>query len=381
VIDFDENLEPDAAARAADSAFERLGLLQGAPDAAGAPQETPAVEAALTRRELRERERAASHRRKSVTRQQQNRREGRELVAETVARAQRKPRAPKPVRRSASSRSSRRNAPAIVQAAPAPTRPAAAVPPRAVSRPAQHPSHHRRSFKRRLLSKLMTLGAMTGAGLMLVSTSIPANAFFPNTTDAPMEVLEQAAAPMDVQSISVAPVASPLAVARDSYTVTSLKEQLFLRYGNRNWAYTNNPNGTIQWPFPIAVPISDGFGYRISPCPGCSTNHKGVDFTPGAGAIIQAIADGVVSAVIPSHAGLGNHVIVDHHINGQLVQSVYAHMRDGSMRVTVGQEVKVTDEIGLVGSTGESTGAHLHLEIHVNGVPVDPFAWLKANAN
>ena len=79
--------------------------------------------------------------------------------------------------------------------------------------------------------------------------------------------------------------------------------------------------------------------------------------------------------------GLGNHVVVDHVINGQKVQSVYGHMLDNSFQVTVGETVKVTQTLGLVGSTGESTGAHPHLEIHINGVPVDPFAWLKANAN
>jgi murein DD-endopeptidase MepM/ murein hydrolase activator NlpD len=224
----------------------------------------------------------------------------------------------------------------------------------------------------------MTFGAMAGAGLMMVATSVPANAFLPTSVDVPL-----ASAPLqtDVQSLKMESSAAGLAVARDSYTATSLREQIFLRYGNRNWAYTNNPNGTIQWPFPIAVPISDGYGFRISPCRGCSSDHHGVDFTPGAGAIIQAIADGTVSAVVASHYGLGNHIIIDHHINGQLVQSVYAHMADGSMRLEVGQQVKVTDEVGQVGSTGQSTGAHLHLEIHVNGVPVDPFEWLKANAN
>lgn len=224
----------------------------------------------------------------------------------------------------------------------------------------------------------MTVGAMAGAGLMMVSTSLPANAFFPDDIAVPTLEVREAAA---VQFLFTAPAAAESAVARDNYTAMSLREQIFLLYGNREFAYTNNPLGTIQWPFPIAVPISDGFGYRVSPCPGCSTYHKGVDFTPGGGTIIQAIADGVVSGVIASHAGLGNHVIIDHNINGQFVQSVYAHMADGSMRVSVGQKVKVTDELGLVGSTGESTGAHLHLEIHVNGVPVDPFAWLLANAN
>ncbi|GAA3736373.1 hypothetical protein GCM10022239_10320 [Leifsonia bigeumensis] len=229
-----------------------------------------------------------------------------------------------------------------------------------------------------MLSKLMTFGAMVGAGLMMVSTSIPANAFF--NPDSSVESAFSAPAESEVQTLEVRPLAENT-LARDGYTAVSLREQIFLRYGNRNFAYTNDPNGTIQWPFAVAVPISDGFGYRISPCAGCSTDHKGVDFTPGAGAVIQAIADGVVSAVVPSHYGLGNHVIIDHHINGQLIQSVYAHMADNSMRVVVGQHVKVADEVGLVGSTGESTGAHLHLEIHVNGVPVDPFAWLKANAN
>jgi murein DD-endopeptidase MepM/ murein hydrolase activator NlpD len=56
-------------------------------------------------------------------------------------------------------------------------------------------------------------------------------------------------------------------------------------------------------------------------------------------------------------------------------------MRYGSVRVAEGQQVKVGDILGLVGNTGESTGPHLHLEIHLDGVPVDPFAWLKANAN
>lgn len=53
----------------------------------------------------------------------------------------------------------------------------------------------------------------------------------------------------------------------------------------------------------------------------------------------------------------------------------------GSIRVAVGQTVTVGTEVGQVGSTGMSTGAYLHFEIHLNGTPVDPFAWLKANAN
>ncbi|MEO7123651.1 MAG: peptidoglycan DD-metalloendopeptidase family protein [Lacisediminihabitans sp.] len=232
--------------------------------------------------------------------------------------------------------------------------------------------------RRALFSKLFSVGAMLGVGALMISTTLPANAFYSaaDAAGSPMTSVTSHA-----QSMKVASSATETAVSRDTYTVSSLAEQLRLQFGNRNFSYTNDINGTIQWPFPIPVPISSGFGPRIAPCGGCSSFHEGVDFIPGRGVAIGAIADGVVSAVVNTHSGLGNHVIVDHVINGQKVQSVYGHMLDGSIAVTVGEQVKVTQTLGLVGSTGESTGAHLHLEIHINGVPVDPFAWLKANAN
>lgn len=262
-------------------------------------------------------------------------------------------------------------------------------PPRGTSRPRKAAptsvrppiaASKRKPFKRRLLSKLMTLGAMVGAGLMMVSTSLPANAFYSGNDQYAAEGAVTAPAEAKVQALMAQPEAA-LSVVRDGYTTTSFREQIFLRYGNRNFFYTNDPNGTIQWPFAIAVPISDGYGPRVAPCPGCSTFHHGVDFTPGLGAHIQAIADGVVIGVDDLDWSFGEHVLIAHVINGVHIESLYAHMEVGSIKVKVGQQVKVGDELGLVGSTGESTGPHLHLEIHINGVPVDPFAWLKANAN
>jgi murein DD-endopeptidase MepM/ murein hydrolase activator NlpD len=246
-------------------------------------------------------------------------------------------------------------------------------------RTGRRPSISRTSRHRSFFSKLFSVGTMVGIAAIMVSTSLPANAFF-NPASASVPAQQQSSTHA-AQSMKVASTAAQPAVSRDAYTVSSLLEQLKLKYGNRNFSYTNDINGTIQWPFPVPVPISSGFGPRIAPCGGCSSVHEGVDFTPGRGVAIGSIADGVVSAVIASHSGLGNHVIVDHMINGQLVQSVYGHMLDNTFAVTVGETVKVTQKLGEVGSTGESTGAHLHLEIHINGVPVDPFAWLKANAN
>lgn len=145
-------------------------------------------------------------------------------------------------------------------------------------------------------------------------------------------------------------------------------------------AYTNNPTAAVQWPFPVGVVISDYYGGRIAPCSGCSSDHKGVDFTPGEGTPIGAVAAGrVITAHQTDNGGLGVYVEVEHIINGQRVVSVYAHLLVGSIPVKVGDVINVGDEVGKVGNTGSSTGAHLHLEIHIGADKVDPFAWLVAN--
>jgi murein DD-endopeptidase MepM/ murein hydrolase activator NlpD len=229
-----------------------------------------------------------------------------------------------------------------------------------------------------LFSKLTTIGAMLGVAGLMISTSLPANAFYSDDFLGTTSAAEVGPA----QTLEVKQDVAPAVATRDGYTVASLAEQMRLKYGSRAYAYTNNPLGTIQWPFPIPVPIASGYGDRFVPnCGYCSTFHQGVDFTPGAGAPIQAIADGVVIGINSTPGGLGQHVVIEHTINGQKIQSWYAHMLTGSIRVTQGQVVKVGEQVGQVGSTGASTGAHLHLEIHVEGVPVDPFQWLKANAN
>jgi murein DD-endopeptidase MepM/ murein hydrolase activator NlpD len=137
--------------------------------------------------------------------------------------------------------------------------------------------------------------------------------------------------------------------------------------------------GAIQWPFLTGVPISTDFGYRVAPCGGCSSYHKGIDMNPGVNSPIQAIADGVVREVSATdNGGLGVYAVIDHTIDGELVSSVYAHMAEGSLALSVGQTVSVGDLVGNVGNTGQSTGPHLHFEILLDGVtPTDPFAWLS----
>lgn len=169
------------------------------------------------------------------------------------------------------------------------------------------------------------------------------------------------------------------AIKRDGYKVSSYGDLYGLRFGSLSYSYTVLNTGPIRWPFPAAVPISSGYGHRQAPCAACSSDHKGLDFNPGAGSPIYAIADGVVVESYNDRWGFGRWVVIRHDVNGLQFDSVYAHMQRDSVTLNIGDKVAVTDYVGRVGSTGTSTGAHLHLEIHVNGVQVDPFAWLKAN--
>jgi murein DD-endopeptidase MepM/ murein hydrolase activator NlpD len=218
---------------------------------------------------------------------------------------------------------------------------------------------------------------MLFAGALLVGLSVPANAFI---TDAAAQPDSTAATKSTSgQTVAVSDVVSAADTTRTAFTVTSYIELMRARYGNRNYSYTVGV-GPVQWPFPYAVPIGDGFGDRVAPCRGCSTFHKGLDFLPGIGAPIFAIADGVVTMSAVTDSGLGNEVNIDHVIKGVHVTSVYGHMKMDSSPLHVGDVVKVGDLVGLTGQTGVAVGPHLHFEIRIDGTQVDPWPWLKLNA-
>jgi murein DD-endopeptidase MepM/ murein hydrolase activator NlpD len=93
----------------------------------------------------------------------------------------------------------------------------------------------------------------------------------------------------------------------------------------------------------------------------------------------MAVADGTVTQVVEGWGGLGYYVVLSHNVDGLVFESWYGHMYQGSINVSMGQNVKLGEILGQVGDTGMSTGPHLHLEIHVNNEPVDPFAFLIAH--
>ncbi|MEO5535417.1 MAG: M23 family metallopeptidase [Pseudolysinimonas sp.] len=134
----------------------------------------------------------------------------------------------------------------------------------------------------------------------------------------------------------------------------------------------------IQWPVDPSTPISSYFGYRS--CDGCSTFHTGVDFVPGDGHPIEAIADGVVVGSTVTDGSWGVHVTIQHDVDGVIYFSSYAHMRSGSMTLALGDTVTRGEVIGLVGSTGQSNGSHLHFTIQdADRNLIDPLDWMQAH--
>ena len=118
--------------------------------------------------------------------------------------------------------------------------------------------------------------------------------------------------------------------------------------------------------------ISSGFGFRADPFTGAGAFHPGLDFKGPLGAPIYAAAKGRVSFV-GQRSGYGNCVEIDHG-NGLITR--YAHM--SGFRTMVGRDVTPGEVIGLIGSTGRSTGPHLHFEVRINDRPVNPRPFLEA---
>lgn len=154
------------------------------------------------------------------------------------------------------------------------------------------------------------------------------------------------------QSLTVVDSSPVIEIVRDTYTVVIPPK--------------------LQYPLLTGTGITSAFGPRGGRL------HEGDDIFPGYGTPIYSIAAGTV--VKASVAGAyGNHVIVEHVIDGQMVTSLYAHMASGTIAVSEGQQVRVGQQLGAVGETGRAYGAHLHFEIRPGGgAAVAPYAWLAA---
>jgi murein DD-endopeptidase MepM/ murein hydrolase activator NlpD len=122
---------------------------------------------------------------------------------------------------------------------------------------------------------------------------------------------------------------------------------------------------------PVPGPITSGFGYRTDPVTGATAFHAGLDFGAPCGTPIKAAGTGVILSAGFNSGGYGNMTLINH---GNGLSTLYGHQ--SSIIVSAGQSVTQGQVIGYVGSTGKSTGCHLHFEVRVGGNPVDPSAYL-----
>lgn len=230
-----------------------------------------------------------------------------------------------------------------------------------------------------------TVGVMSLAGLLAVSMTLPAEAVAAVQGGSPVaatslvsasaakaggtanDEIQAFVAPSGVQS-------EPLARADDFSTISLVQVAAEQGINYSNEIFTNDPEAAIQWPFMVGVGMSYGYGMRSGRL------HEGIDFVPGNGAPVQAIADGTVRIATEQGGAYGVTVYIDHVIDGSVITSHYSHMQYGSLQVKAGDTVKVGDIVGKTGNTGRSYGAHMHFELIVNGSTIDPLPWLRENA-
>ena len=123
--------------------------------------------------------------------------------------------------------------------------------------------------------------------------------------------------------------------------------------------------------FPTSGRITSGFGSRIGPRTGRLEKHTGWDIATSMGKVVRATAPGVVQTAGWTSIGYGMHVIIDH---GYGIKTLYGHL--SKLLVNPGRIIQIGDVIGLVGSTGNSTGPHLHYEVRINNTPINPGPYL-----
>ena len=203
-------------------------------------------------------------------------------------------------------------------------------------------SRHRGLSFLRFRRRYLALGAMAVAGVL---TSIP-------TLPASAEVIHEEEVIASIQHLRTGQSVALPEVARGDYVISYYS--------------------IVQSPVIAGARIGKRF----------SAGHQGVDFLPGLGTPVLAVADGVVTQIGEPSGALGVHVVIQHTIDGAIVYSTYSHMGNGTLHLSLGQTVARGEVIGNVGSTGASTGPHLHFQIlDAAGQPINPLTWLAQHVN
>jgi len=139
----------------------------------------------------------------------------------------------------------------------------------------------------------------------------------------------------------------------------------------------------LQLPLPAqSYSFTSNYGARCPPTKGASSFHRGVDLAAPNGTPLFAIADGVITKVVDGSSSVGGTVIISSVVRGERVDFMYHHMANSSQYVKVGDTVKAGQQVSAVGTTGVSTGPHLHLEVWPGGYggtsSVSPADWFES---
>lgn len=166
----------------------------------------------------------------------------------------------------------------------------------------------------------------------------------------------------------------------DIYKKQQEELENLIQYAIRSSTYELRYSGGIMlWPTLTTSYITSQYGSRLHPIQGIIKNHAGIDIGGSTGNPVYAAADGVIIYSQYNTGGYGNMVMIDHGTNSEGVKIVTLYGHGNKLLRNVGESVKQGELIMEMGSTGNSTGPHVHFEVRENGVAVDPKKYLSSN--
>lgn len=186
--------------------------------------------------------------------------------------------------------------------------------------------------------------------------------------DAEISAQEQKVAAAEQQSIDAAKQEAARKAAQEAQNAANNNNN---NNNNQNNGGSHSGNGSFGWPCPGYTSVSSGYGYRSDPFSGSSSFHNGIDIPAPAGTPVVAASSGTVEWANLNPTA-GNWIGINH---GNGVYTIYMHM--SALLVSPGTQVSAGQTIGLVGTTGSSTGNHLHFTVRVNGAYQNPYDYLN----